>query len=89
MVSADDKIVIGLRLSSGREDDSPNGKELIKDKGAVGIKIPLVMDRAYESEEKRSLCRELNYDPIVPPKSNSKVNPDMNMTSKYTKIEIR
>jgi hypothetical protein len=30
------------------------------------------MDRAYEGDEMRKLSRELNYEPIVPPKSNRK-----------------
>jgi hypothetical protein len=60
VVSADDKGVIALKISSGREHDSRSGKELLKDKGAVGIKKPLVMDKAYESDEMRKLSRELN-----------------------------
>jgi transposase len=45
---------------------------VLKDKGIAGIKIPLLMDRAYESEGTRELGMELNYEPIVPPKSNRK-----------------
>jgi hypothetical protein len=71
VVSADDKGVIALKISSGREHDSRSGKEVLKDKGAVGIKMPLVMDRAYEGDEMRKLSGELNYEPIVPPKSNT------------------
>jgi hypothetical protein len=55
-----------------REHDSPNGKGLLKDKEAAEIKMPLLMDRAYENDEMRKLSRELNYEPIVPPKSNRK-----------------
>ncbi len=32
--------------------------------------VPLVMDRAYESDETRQLVLELNMIPVVPPKSN-------------------
>jgi hypothetical protein len=60
VVSADDKIVIALKLCSGREHGRPNGKGF-KDKGACGIKMPLLMDRAYKSDE---LVRESNYDLI-------------------------
>jgi transposase len=35
VVSADDKVVKALKISSGREHDSRSGKELLKDKGAV------------------------------------------------------
>jgi hypothetical protein len=72
VVSADDKVVIALQISSGREHDSRSGKELLRDKGAVGIKMSLPMDRAYEGDEMRKLSRDLNYEPIVPPKSNRK-----------------
>jgi transposase len=41
---------------------------LLKDKGAVGIKMPLLMDRAYEGDE----MRKLDCESIVPPKSNRK-----------------
>jgi hypothetical protein len=57
VVSADDKVVIALKLCSGREHGSRSGKELLKDKGAVGIKMPLLMDRAYEGDEMRKLAR--------------------------------
>jgi hypothetical protein len=71
VVSADDKGVIALKISSGRGHASRSGKELLKDKGAVGIKkMPLLMYRAYEGDEMRKLSRELNYEPIMPPKSN-------------------
>jgi hypothetical protein len=46
VVSVDDKIVVALKLCSGREHDSPNGKGLLKDKEAAEIKMPLLMDRA-------------------------------------------
>jgi transposase len=89
VVSADDKVVVALKISSGREHDSPNGKELLKDKGAVGIKMPLLMDRAYENDEMRKLARELNYEPIVPPKSNKKTpwDYDRQLYKERSKIE--
>jgi transposase len=34
------------------------------------VKIPLLMDRAYEGNATRQLVLELNMTPIVPPKSN-------------------
>jgi hypothetical protein len=89
MVSADDKVVIALKISSGREHDSRSGKELLKDKGTVGIKMPLLMDRAYEGDEMRKLARELNYEPIMPPKSNRKTpwDYDRQLYKERNKIE--
>jgi transposase len=62
---------------------------LLKYKGAVGIKMPLVMDRAYEGDEMRKLSRELNCEPIVPPKSNRKtpLDYDRQLYKERTKIE--
>lgn len=34
------------------------------------VEVPLVMDRAYESDETRQLVLEMNMIPVVPPKSN-------------------
>jgi hypothetical protein len=41
--------------------ESPNGKGLLKDKVAVEIKMPLLMDRACESDEIRELARDWDY----------------------------
>jgi hypothetical protein len=87
VVSADDKVVVALKISSGREHDSRSGKGLLKDKVAAEIKMPLLMDRAYENDEMRKLARELNYEPIVPSKSNRK--PLGIMIGSYIKREIR
>jgi transposase len=38
--------------------------------GAAPDRTGLLMDRAYEGDETRQTARELNYVPIVPPKSN-------------------
>jgi hypothetical protein len=35
---------------------------LLKDKVAAEIKIPLLMDRAYKSDERRKLARDWDYD---------------------------
>jgi hypothetical protein len=49
--------------------------------------MPLLMDRAYEGDEMRKLSRELNYEPIVPSKSNRK--PLGIMIDNYTKRGTR
>jgi len=38
--------------------------------GLLPVEVPLVMDRAYESDETRQLVPELNMIPGLPPKSN-------------------
>src|SRR5678810_1417090 len=42
--------------------------------GEANWPIHLIMDRAYEGDETRQLALELNFIPVVPPKSN-RVNP--------------
>jgi transposase len=51
--------------------------------------MPLLMDRAYEGDEMRKLARELNYEPIVPPKSNRKTpwDYDRQLYKERNKIE--
>ena len=72
MVSADDKVVVALSLSAGNEHDAPEGRKLLALKGLSENKVPLLMDKAYEGDETRQLAIDLNYEPIVPPKSNRK-----------------
>ena len=72
MVSADDKVVVALSLSAGNEHDAPEGRKLLALKGLSENKVPLLMDKAYEGDETRQLAIDLNYEPVVPPKSNRK-----------------
>lgn len=72
MVSADDKVVVALSLSAGNENDAPEGRKLLTQKGFNENKVPLLMDKAYEGNETRQLAVKLNYEPIMPPKSNRK-----------------
>jgi hypothetical protein len=46
------------------------GRQLLLELGPLPVKVPLVMDRAYEGDETRQLVLELNMIPVVPPKSN-------------------
>jgi transposase len=46
------------------------GRQLLLELGPLPVEVPLVMDRAYESDETRQLVLELNMIPVVPPKSN-------------------
>jgi transposase len=51
--------------------------------------MPLLMDRAYEGDEMRKLSRELNYELIVPLKSNRKTpwDYDRQLYKERNKIE--
>lgn len=40
--------------------------------GKINHRTHLLMDRAYEGDETRSLAISLGYNPVVPPKSNRK-----------------
>ena len=72
MVSADDKVVVAILLSSGECHDAPEGRKLLLKKGKADVPIPLLMDRAYEGDETLSLVKSLGYLPVVPPKKNRK-----------------
>jgi transposase len=93
VLSADDKVVIALKISSGREHGSPNGKELLKDKGAAEIKMPLLMDRA-ESDEMRKLARDWDYDRQLYKERNKierlfmRINQFMKIFTRYDKLDI-
>ena len=54
----------------GEAHDAPVGRQLLLELGSLPVEVPLVMDRAYESDETRQLVLELNMIPVVPPKSN-------------------
>ena len=48
----------------------PEGRKLLRELGAAKWPIHLLMDRAYEGDETRQLALDLNFIPVVPPKSN-------------------
>ena len=70
MVSADDKVVVGISLSSGECHDAPEGRKLLEEMGKLDATIPLLMDKAYEGDATRVLAETMGYLPVVPPKSN-------------------
>jgi transposase len=61
---------LSLALSPGNAGDAPQGRELLRNGGAVPAGCPLIMDRAYEGDETLHLARELGYLPVVPPNPN-------------------
>ena len=70
MIAASDRFAITFSLSRGQAHDAPEGRDLLAQWGGLGRKIPMVMDRAYESGQTRQLVLDLGLDPVVPPKAN-------------------
>ena len=70
LVAANARTAIIFCLSPGEAHDAPVGRQLLLELGPLPVEVPLVMDRAYESDETRQLVLELNMIPVVPPKSN-------------------
>ena len=61
-----------MHLSGGERHDGPEGRVSITAIGEDYDGIPLLMDRAYESDETRALAVANGHEPIVPPKKNRK-----------------
>ena len=72
MVAASDRDGVIFALSAVNCGDAPEGRALLQQLGPVDHSVYLLMDRAYEGDETRSLAMELGYTPVVPPKSNRK-----------------
>ena len=70
MVAADARTAITFALSPGEAHDAPEGRKLLRALGKAQWPIHLLMDRAYEGDETRQLALDLNFIPVVPPKSN-------------------
>ena len=70
MVAADARTAITFALSPGEAHDAPEGRKLLRALGKAMWPIHLLMDRAYEGDETRQLALDLNFIPVVPPKSN-------------------
>ena len=69
MVAADARTAITFALSPGQAHDAPEGRLLLRKLGGANWPIHLIMDRAYEGDETRQLALDLNFIPVVPPKS--------------------
>ena len=72
VVSANDKVVVGISLSGGECHDTPEGRKLLRAIGKSNALIPLLMDKAYEGDETRNTAEIMGYLPVVPLKSNRK-----------------
>jgi len=72
MAAASDRCAIKFSLSGGEAGDAPKERKLIISWGESERITYLLMYRAYERNETRTLAFELGYMPVVPPKSNRK-----------------
>jgi len=72
MVAASDQDGVIFSLSAGNCGDAPERRALLRQFGLVDHSVHLLMDRAYEGDETRTLAVELGYVLVVPPKSNRK-----------------
>ena len=70
MVAANARTAITFALSPGQAHDAPEARALLGKLGEAKWPIHLIMDRAYEGEQTRQLALDLNFIPVVPPKSN-------------------
>lgn len=64
------KTVVAFSLSSGNAHDAPEGQKLLATLNGKGV--PLLMDRAYESNKMREFAKKQEFIAIVPPKKNRK-----------------
>lgn len=87
VVSADDKVIVEMHLSGGDRHDDPEGRVSIETVGSKYDGVPILMDRAYESDATRELSAKYSHEPIVPPKKNRK-NPWEYDKEKYKKRNI-
>ena len=56
----------------GQDHDAPHGRALLKGVGPQPEGRFLVADRADEGDQTRQLAFDLDYTPVIPPKSNRK-----------------
>ena len=89
MVSASDRAALSFSLSDGEKNDSPEGMKLLNFTPYYEENEFLLMDRAYEGDNMRTLAKRLGYEPVVPPKRNrrDKWNYDKEMYKHRNEIE--
>jgi len=88
LVAADARTAITFALSPGHAHDAPEGRELLRELGAMPEGLPLLMDRAYEGNETRQLVLALGMVPVVPPKSQTASIPGAT-TAPFTRNAMR
>ena len=52
-----------LLLVTGEAHDAPVGRQLLLELGPMPVEVPLVMDRAYESDETLTTGAGIEHDP--------------------------
>ena len=70
MMAANARTAVEFILSAGQLHDAPQGRLLMETVGKQKTVIPLLMDSAYEDDLTRYIAQMLNFNPVVPPKSN-------------------
>ena len=89
MVAADARTAITFSLSPGNVHDAEPGRQVLERlAGNQSIKY-VIMDKAYEGDQTRQLVLDLNFEPVVPPKSN-RIDPweyDKEMYKKRNEVE--
>jgi transposase len=68
LASASDRIAVIFSLSGGEKHDAPEGRKLIEQLPPAEEPCSLLMDRAYEDNETRTLSINQGFRPVVPPK---------------------
>ena len=68
MVAADARTAVSFSLSPGNAGVAPEGREFLKQTTLLTKYV--VMNMAYEGDEKRQVVFNLGLTPMVPPKSN-------------------
>lgn len=89
MVAANAECAVIFSLSPGQAGDAPEGRKLLMALGTAPEPCAIIMDRAYEGDETRSLVSSLGFSPVVPPKSN-RTNPwiyDEELYKKRNEVE--
>jgi len=69
---------------SGTSGVAPEGRRLLTELGAASEPCAMIMDQADEGDETRKLVAELEFSPVVPPKS-SRTEPWESMTRSWIK----
>lgn len=72
MLATSERTAYAISLSGGEAHDGPEGENLLVAVGERPILTDLAMDKAYSGVNIRIISETLNFNPIVPPKSNSK-----------------
>ncbi len=72
LMSVGAKKAIELILRAGQVHDAPQGRLLMETVGKQNNTTLLIMDKAYEDDETRSISQMLGFFPVVPPKKKRK-----------------